>query len=108
MCLLSFVNYLRLLFLMYSESEDEPEALNMKALAIVNRVRDKLTGRDFVTENPIDVPTQVDMLIGQATSHEHLCQCYIGWLVYIYIYMCVYNSVYIYVYIQCPTICVKD
>jgi len=63
-----------------SASEDgEPEALNTKALAIVNRVRDKLTGRDFGTEEPVDVPRQVELLIQQATSHENLCQCYIGW-----------------------------
>jgi len=63
-----------------SISDDgEPEALNTKALAIVNRVRDKLTGRDFATDEPIDVPKQVELLIQQATSHENLCQCYIGW-----------------------------
>ena len=63
-----------------SMSDDgEPEALNTKALAIVNRVRDKLTGRDFATDKPIDVPKQVELLIQQATSHENLCQCYIGW-----------------------------
>uniref|UniRef100_H2Y9G9 non-specific serine/threonine protein kinase n=1 Tax=Ciona savignyi TaxID=51511 RepID=H2Y9G9_CIOSA len=55
-----------------------PEVLNKKALAIVNRVRDKLTGISV----PIDVPTQVDYLIKQATSHENLCQCYIGWSVF--------------------------
>ena len=59
--------------------DGEPEALNTKALAIVNRVRDKLTGRDFATDEPIDVPKQVELLIQQATSHENLCQCYIGW-----------------------------
>uniref|UniRef100_H2Y9H1 non-specific serine/threonine protein kinase n=1 Tax=Ciona savignyi TaxID=51511 RepID=H2Y9H1_CIOSA len=58
-----------------------PEVLNKKALAIVNRVRDKLTGCDF-SSVPIDVPTQVDYLIKQATSHENLCQCYIGWSVF--------------------------
>ncbi|XP_078489638.1 serine/threonine-protein kinase mTOR-like [Ciona intestinalis] len=55
-----------------------PEVLNKKALVIVNRVRDKLTGCDFSAVS-IDVPTQVDLLIKQATSHENLCQCYIGW-----------------------------
>ncbi|XP_076064565.1 serine/threonine-protein kinase Tor isoform X2 [Oratosquilla oratoria] len=55
------------------------EALNKKAVAIVNRVRDKLTGRDFNHEGPLDVHLQVELLIAQATSHESLCQCYIGW-----------------------------
>ncbi|XP_074653906.1 serine/threonine-protein kinase mTOR-like [Tubulanus polymorphus] len=63
----------------YEDGSSQPEALNKKAIAIVNRVRHKLTGRDFVTDEPIDVATQVDLLIKQATSNENLCQCYIGW-----------------------------
>lgn len=61
------------------ENGHKPEALNKKAVAIVNRVRDKLTGRDFASHSNLDVTTQVDLLIKQATSHENLCQCYIGW-----------------------------
>ncbi|XP_064642053.1 serine/threonine-protein kinase mTOR-like isoform X1 [Lineus longissimus] len=57
----------------------QPEALNKKAIAIINRVRDKLTGKDFATDEPVDVPNQVELLIKQANSHENLCQCYIGW-----------------------------
>ncbi|XP_053307789.1 serine/threonine-protein kinase mTOR isoform X5 [Spea bombifrons] len=57
----------------------QPEALNKKAIQIINRVRDKLTGRDFSHEDTLDVATQVELLIKQATSHENLCQCYIGW-----------------------------
>ncbi|XP_064091213.1 serine/threonine-protein kinase mTOR-like [Macrobrachium nipponense] len=55
------------------------EALNKRAVAIINRVRDKLTGRDFCHDEPLDVHKQVELLIAQATSHENLCQCYIGW-----------------------------
>ena len=57
----------------------QAEVINKKALSIINRVRDKLTGKDFSLGDAIDVPTQVDLLIKQATSHENLCQCYIGW-----------------------------
>ncbi|XP_040292611.1 serine/threonine-protein kinase mTOR-like [Bufo bufo] len=57
----------------------QPEALNKKAIQIMNRVRDKLTGRDFSDEETLDVVTQVELLIKQATAHENLCQCYIGW-----------------------------
>ncbi|XP_060066726.1 serine/threonine-protein kinase mTOR-like [Ylistrum balloti] len=57
----------------------QAEVLNKKAISIVHRVRDKLTGRDFPTKDSIDVNTQVELLIKQATSHENLCQCYIGW-----------------------------
>lgn len=39
------------------------------------------TGRDFSHDETLDVPTQVELLIKQATSHENLCQCYIGWWV---------------------------
>jgi FKBP12-rapamycin complex-associated protein len=56
-----------------------PEELNRKALAIIERVRQKLTGNDFRHEKMITVERQVQLLIEQATSHENLCQCYIGW-----------------------------
>nr|CCA19196.1 PREDICTED: similar to fkbprapamycin associated protein putative [Albugo laibachii Nc14] len=56
------------------------EALNEKAVAVIRRVQAKLTGRDFEGESEIlDVGAQVQRLIDQATSHENLCQCYIGW-----------------------------
>jgi FKBP12-rapamycin complex-associated protein len=57
----------------------QPEALNKKALVIIKRVREKLTGRDFLNEEILTVQKQVDLLIQQATSNENLCQCYIGW-----------------------------
>ncbi|XP_077998557.1 serine/threonine-protein kinase mTOR-like [Glandiceps talaboti] len=62
-----------------SDAGVPPEALNKKAISIINRVRDKLTGHDFKGHDQLDVPTQVELLIRQATSHENLCQCYIGW-----------------------------
>ncbi|KAK7061171.1 hypothetical protein SK128_021387 [Halocaridina rubra] len=61
------------------EDSGTSEALNKRAVAIINRVRDKLTGRDFCHDEPLDVHKQVELLIAQATSHENLCQCYIGW-----------------------------
>lgn len=42
-----------------------------------------LLGRDFSHDETLDVPTQVELLIKQATSHENLCQCYIGWYVFL-------------------------
>ena len=57
----------------------QPEALNKKALDIVQRVRDKLTGKDFDPGECLAVAEQVDLLIRQATNNENLCQCYIGW-----------------------------
>lgn len=59
------------------------EALNEKALKVIRRVQDKLTGTDFPdfdeTSEPLDVPEQVQRLIVQATSSENLCQLFIGW-----------------------------
>ncbi|XP_014254034.1 serine/threonine-protein kinase mTOR [Cimex lectularius] len=57
----------------------QPENTNKKALAIVTRVKEKLTGRDFAHEESLTVNRQVELLIHQATSNENLCQCYIGW-----------------------------
>ncbi|ORZ30937.1 armadillo-type protein [Catenaria anguillulae PL171] len=57
----------------------KPEALNTRAVQVVHRVSNKLTGRDFKPNQVLDVPAQVDKLIVQATSLEHLCLCYVGW-----------------------------
>ena len=46
----------------------------IRAVEIMSRVREKLTGSDFHREQPVDIPTQVELLIRQATSHENLCQ----------------------------------
>ena len=59
------------------------EALNEKALKVIRRVQDKLSGTDFPdfdeTCEPVDVPEQVQRLIVEATSSENLCQLFIGW-----------------------------
>ncbi|KOB76049.1 Target of rapamycin isoform 1, partial [Operophtera brumata] len=58
----------------YESVEIPPEAnLNKRALSILNRIRDKLTGRDFPhVESVVSVPKQVDLLIKVATSNENL------------------------------------
>ena len=65
------------------------EALNEKALKVIKRVQDKLTGTDFECDlvyplddgerDVLDVQDQVQRLIVQATSTENLCQLFIGW-----------------------------
>nr|XP_027196731.1 serine/threonine-protein kinase mTOR-like [Dermatophagoides pteronyssinus] len=56
------------------------EGLNSKAVAVIERVNDKLTGHDFGSSSRVcSVNSQVEQLIKQATNHENLCQCYIGW-----------------------------
>jgi serine/threonine-protein kinase mTOR len=59
--------------------EAPAEVLNEKAVAVIRRVQDKLTGLDFGNDQPLAVAEQVERLIRQATSHENLCQCFIGW-----------------------------
>ncbi|EDQ92944.1 uncharacterized protein MONBRDRAFT_5087 [Monosiga brevicollis MX1] len=55
------------------------EVVNRRALRVIARVRDKLTGADFSTEEILDIPSQVARLIRDATLHENLCQHYTGW-----------------------------
>jgi phosphatidylinositol kinase/protein kinase (PI-3 family) len=65
---------------MDSKDPDAPqEILNRKALSVISRVEDKLTGRDFDKNTMLNVQEQIQRLIEEATSHINLCQCYIGW-----------------------------
>jgi len=57
----------------------EEQAQNTRALTVLNRVKDKLTGHDFRPNEELPVPDQVDKLLQQATSLENLCQLYVGW-----------------------------
>lgn len=58
---------------------DNREVQNERALKVLERVKVKLTGRDFKPEEELNVERQVAKLIGQATNVENLCQHYIGW-----------------------------
>ncbi|GAO47492.1 hypothetical protein G7K_1698-t1 [Saitoella complicata NRRL Y-17804] len=62
-----------------SQQQNKPEVLNQRAVSVLNRVSNKLTGRDFKPNQELDVREQVERLIQQATSLENLCQLYIGW-----------------------------
>lgn len=59
--------------------------LNERALKVIRRVQDKLTGTDFNNSlledvgKPLDVQDQVHRLILQATSSENLSQLFVGW-----------------------------
>jgi FKBP12-rapamycin complex-associated protein len=60
--------------------EHKPGALSERALKVIKRVQDKLTGMEW--KNVMEqagVEDQVDRLIIQATSNENLCTCFIGW-----------------------------
>ncbi|KAI9166124.1 hypothetical protein LWI28_026644 [Acer negundo] len=84
---------------------DANEVLNERAVVVMSRMSNKLTGRDFSSCSPapsssiphavehstlisgdthevehgLSVKLQVQKLIIQATSHENLCQNYVGW-----------------------------
>jgi len=84
---------------------DANEVLNERAVAVMARMSDKLTGRDFSSGSALagagsstqhdsehlasgdardaqpglSVKVQVQKLILQATSHENLCQNYVGY-----------------------------
>ncbi|KAG4987303.1 hypothetical protein JHK84_029895 [Glycine max] len=84
---------------------DANEVLNERAVVVMARMSNKLTGRDFSTcssvsnnslqhavdhsslisgdtrevDHALSVKLQVQKLIIQASSHENLCQNYVGW-----------------------------
>lgn len=70
---------------------NQQEELTEKAVLVIRRVMDKLTGLDFSSQKgeallhaqnqiaALDVPEQVDRLILQATANENLCLSYFGW-----------------------------
>ncbi|KAI0105114.1 TOR kinase [Nemania sp. FL0031] len=55
------------------------EIQNARALEVLDRVNQKLTGRDFKPTEELEVVQQVNKLIIEATKLENLCQHYIGW-----------------------------
>eukprot|EP01126_Amoeba_proteus_P004016 TRINITY_DN11373_c0_g1_i3.p1 TRINITY_DN11373_c0_g1~~TRINITY_DN11373_c0_g1_i3.p1 ORF type:complete len:643 (-),score=134.11 TRINITY_DN11373_c0_g1_i3:248-2176(-) len=60
--------------------KEKKGGLNEKALSVVNRVKEKLTGTDFQKDQTLSVEQQVRKLIAQATSVRNLCQGYYqGW-----------------------------
>jgi FKBP12-rapamycin complex-associated protein len=58
------------------------EVLNEKAVEIIQRISNKLTGKDFSPKETLGVTSQVQRLIKQATDIENLAQCYTGWSPY--------------------------
>jgi serine/threonine-protein kinase mTOR len=58
---------------------DQTELQNEKAVQVLNRVKEKLTGRDFKPDEELTYILQVDKLLIEATKLENLCQHYIGW-----------------------------
>jgi FKBP12-rapamycin complex-associated protein len=61
------------------DEQQAAEVQNQRAIEVLARVKEKLTGRDFRNREPLRVETQVDKLIREATNLENLCQHFIGW-----------------------------
>jgi len=59
--------------------QETTEVQNARALEVLARVAQKLTGRDFKVTEELEVDRQVDKLIIEATNLENLCQHYVGW-----------------------------
>lgn len=65
--------------LVNNEGIDVQETQNERAMQVLNRVKEKLTGRDFKSDEELTYILQVDKLLIEATKLENLCQHYIGW-----------------------------
>lgn len=61
------------------EIEQQTEIRNARAVLVLRRITNKLTGSDILKHRELDVVDQVDKLIMEATSIENLCQHYVGW-----------------------------
>ena len=61
------------------QGQDAADIQNARAVEVLDRVSQKLTGRDFKPNEELDVVGQVNKLIAEATKLENLCQHYIGW-----------------------------
>lgn len=55
------------------------EIQNSRAIEVLDRVNQKLTGCDFKPNEELEVVAQVNKLVIEATKLENLCQHYIGW-----------------------------
>lgn len=62
-----------------TDAQHQLKIRNNRAGIVLKRITDKLTGNDFRNVKDLDIPTQVDKLILQATNVENLCLHYIGW-----------------------------
>ncbi|KAI9833190.1 MAG: hypothetical protein M1819_003813 [Sarea resinae] len=62
--------------------QDNKEVQNARALQVLSRVKEKLTGTDFKKTEELNVPDQVEKLLLQATDLENLCQHWYGWCSY--------------------------
>lgn len=103
--MLNFCFVLFFFFKAVNQLGDANEVLNERAVIVMERMSNKLTGRDFTSsvssstnqqsldhgnlfsgdsrevEHGLSVKLQVQKLIIQARSHENLCQNYVGYAI---------------------------
>jgi len=53
--------------------------INRPEIEIIQRIRDKLVGKEFDENSPLTVSDQVNRLINEATDSHNLAQMYRGW-----------------------------
>ena len=49
------------------------------AIAVIERITEKLVGKDFQNKTELSVHEQIEKLISQATDYSNLCQMFPGW-----------------------------
>lgn len=62
-----------------NQGPEQAELQNERAVTVLNRVKEKLHGKDFKPNEELTYINQVDKLLIEATKLENLCQHYIGW-----------------------------
>ena len=62
-----------------TDGVQEKEVQNARAMQVLGRIKEKLTGKDFKNEHELEITAQVEKLLSEATNLENLCQHYIGW-----------------------------
>ncbi|KAF8372439.1 let-363, partial [Pristionchus pacificus] len=73
------------------ELNNENQQINMKKTivmaevpedvmnSVLDRIKLKISGREFLVDEVLTIEDHVDRLVKEATSHINLAQCYIGW-----------------------------
>lgn len=67
----------------YLAEAERAEVKNDRALQVIERVRRKLTGRDFKPDVVLGIKEQVEKLVEEATATENLCVAFLGWYVWL-------------------------
>ena len=64
---------------LFAQNMKKTAIIDEKAYAAIERIKAKLSGKDFNEYETLTISGQIDKLVNQATSPENLCQAYLGW-----------------------------